>query len=197
MIAYIKGHITKRTPTYVYLECNDLAYYVNITLFTYSEIEQSDKVQLFIHQHITENSQTLYGFATEEEKDTFALLISVSGVGPNTARLVLSSMSVKEVIDAIRQENDLRFKKVKGIGNKTAKQIILDLKNKVNKLAFEEGIPEQAHVDNTMVEEALSALVALGFQKALVNKTVNKILEDTKIESVEELIKRSLTALTA
>ena len=198
MIAYIKGEITFKTPTYVLVEANGIGYHINISLQTYSQIEKLERVKLLTHFYVKEDQQTLYGFADNVEKQLFIHLISVSGVGPSTARLMLSGMSTDELRSAIIGENDAAFKKVKGIGPKTAKRLILDLKDKLIKDSGEDGItsPTATPASNTLRQEALSALVALGYVKIQAQKALNKILQSQpQIESVEKLIKLALSEL--
>ncbi|MEM9990613.1 MAG: Holliday junction branch migration protein RuvA [Bacteroidota bacterium] len=199
MISYIKGAITFKSPTYVIVETGGIGYHVNVSLHTYALIEKAETVKILIYQHIKEDSNTLYGFAEEVERNLFKHLISVSGIGPNTAQLVLSGMQADEVRAAIIGEDDKAFSRVKGIGPKTAKRIILDLKDKILKDSGEAPltITTGSGVSNTQLrEEALSALVALGFNKIGVQKTLNKILRmQPSIGSVEALIKAALKQL--
>lgn len=196
MIAYIKGEITYKSPTYILVETGGIGYHVNISLNTYAQIEKLEKVQILTHLQVKEDSHTLYGFAEEAERSMFVLLISVSGIGPNTARVLLSSMKVEEARMAIVSENVAAFNKVKGIGPKTAKRIILDLKDKVIKESGDTPITVSP-VNNTIREEALSALVALQFPKIKVQKVLNKILQQQPtISSVEEMIKLALKNLS-
>lgn len=196
MIAYIKGEITYKSPTYILIETGGIGYHVNISLNTYAQIEKLEKVQILTHLQVKEDSHTLYGFAEEAERSMFVLLISVSGIGPNTARVLLSSMKVEEARMAIVSENVAAFNKVKGIGPKTAKRIILDLKDKVIKESGDTPITVSP-VNNTIREEALSALVALQFPKIKVQKVLNKILQQQPtINSVEEMIKLALKNLS-
>lgn len=196
MIAYIKGEITYKSPTYILIETGGIGYHVNISLNTYAQIEKLEKVQILTHLQVKEDSHTLYGFAEETERSMFVLLISVSGIGPNTARVLLSSMKVEEARMAIVSENVAAFNKVKGIGPKTAKRIILDLKDKVIKESGDTPITVSP-VNNTIREEALSALVALQFPKIKVQKVLNKILQQQPtINSVEEMIKLALKNLS-
>ncbi|MFT6322447.1 MAG: Holliday junction DNA helicase RuvA, partial [Granulosicoccus sp.] len=164
MIAYIKGEITYKSPTYILVETGGIGYHVNISLNTYAQIEKLEKVQILTHLQVKEDSHTLYGFAEEAERSMFILLISVSGIGTNTARVLLSSMKVEEARMAIMSENVAAFNKVKGIGPKTAKRIILDLKDKVIKESGDTPM-SISPINNTIREEALSALVALQFPK--------------------------------
>lgn len=196
MIAYIKGEITYKSPTYILVEAGGIGYHVNISLNTYAQIEKLEKVQILTHLQVKEDSHTLYGFAKEAERSMFVLLISVSGIGPNTARVLLSSMKVEEARMAIVSENVAAFNKVKGIGPKTAKRIILDLKDKVIKESGDTPM-SISPVNNTIREEALSALVALQFPKIKVQKVLNKILQQQpNVNSVEEMIKLALKNLS-
>jgi Holliday junction DNA helicase RuvA len=198
MIAYIKGEITFKTPTYVHVEANGIGYHINISLQTYSQIEKLERVKLLTHFYVKEDQQTLYGFAEDVEKQLFIHLISVSGIGPSTARIMLSGMTTDELRSAIISENVVAFKKVKGIGPKTAKRLILDLKDKLIKESGEEGImsPAVSSVSNTLRQEALSALVALGYVKIQAQKVLNKVLQSQpEISSVEKLIKLALSEL--
>jgi Holliday junction DNA helicase RuvA len=196
MIAYIKGEITYKSPTYILVETGGIGYHVNISLNTYAQIEKLEKVQILTHLQVKEDSHTLYGFAEEAERSMFILLISVSGIGTNTARVLLSSMKVEEARMAIMSENVAAFNKVKGIGPKTAKRIILDLKDKVIKESGDTSM-SISPINNTIREEALSALVALQFPKIKVQKVLNKILQQQpNVGSVEEMIKLALKNLS-
>lgn len=195
MIAYLKGAITHKSPTFIVIECGGVGYHVNITLHTYAQIEKHESAKILTHQIIREDSHTLYGFAEDAERRLFQHLISVSGVGPSTAQLLLSSMQPDEARSAVISEDVSAFSKVKGIGPKTAKRIILDLKDKLVKESGEEPLTILAQ-DNTIREEALSALVALGFSRIEVQKTLNKILKEQPASSVEALIKLALRNLS-
>lgn len=196
MIAYIKGNISFKSPTYFEVETGGVGYHINISLNTYSQLEKAENVKILTYLHIKEDSHTLYGFADEKERNLFKHLISVSGIGPNTARVVLSSMVPEEVQQAIISEDVLAFKKVKGIGPKTAKRIILDLKDKILKESGESAITFTPQ-NNTIRDEALSALVALGFPKVQIQKLLNKMLrENSDVTQVEELIKMALKQLS-
>ncbi|MFN8282246.1 MAG: Holliday junction branch migration protein RuvA [Chitinophagales bacterium] len=198
MFAYLYGKITLKTPTHVYVDCNGVGYFVNITLNTYSHIESNSTTKLFTHLVVREDAQVLYGFISEEEKNMFLHLISVSGVGPNTARLVLSSLTTQEFHKAIIQEDIRLIQSIKGIGPKSAQRLVLELKDKLKKNANPE-ILEAAQSGNSrsvITEEALAALNMLGFQKQQAEKAVQKALKDgIDIQSVEELIKLSLKNL--
>ena len=196
MIAYIKGAITFKSPTYIVVETGGIGYHVNISLNTFSEIEKLETVKILTHLQVKEDSHTLYGFAEEAERSMFVMLISVSGIGPNTARVLLSSMKVEEVRLAIVSENVAAFKKAKGVGPKTAKRIILDLKDKVIKESGDTPMV-LAPTNNRIREEALSAMVALGFPRITVQKTLNKILQQQPhVNNVEDLIKLALKNLS-
>ncbi|MCL4110080.1 UNVERIFIED_CONTAM: hypothetical protein GTU68_057310 [Idotea baltica] len=195
MYAYIIGKITHKSPTDIYLEANGVGYHLHISLNTYSEIEPLTEVKLFTHFHVKEDAQTLYGFFTNEEKSIFQLLISVSGIGPNTARILLSSLKPQEVQKAIVHEDVLTFNKVKGIGPKTAKRIILDLKDKVIK-NVDDLLISSGPNHNTDKNEALSALIALGFPKSSIEKMLDKVISSSEAElNVEQLIKEVLKQL--
>lgn len=189
MIAYLSGPLTYKSPTYIYIDCNGVGYHVNISLNTYSKLEPLVKAKVYTYLHVTDSGHSLYGFADEQEKQIFTLLISVSGVGPNTARVVLSYMTTDEIKSAIVHDNVAALNKVKGIGPKTAKRMILDLKDKMIKVAGDQPILADSS-SNTLKDEALSALMALGFPKASVEKQINSILSSQPLlDSVEELIK--------
>ncbi|MBK8041825.1 MAG: Holliday junction branch migration protein RuvA [Haliscomenobacter sp.] len=198
MIACLKGEITFKNPAFVILETGGVGYQVFISLYTYSRIEKLEQVKILTHVHIKEDSHTLYGFADENERSLFRHLISVTGIGPSTAQIVLSSMQPDEVRAAILGERDDAFRNVRGIGPKTAKRIILDLKDKLSKEGGEIPSITLAPANNTMREEALSGLVALGFNRILVQKALNKILkEQPAISNVEALIKQALRELSS
>ncbi len=196
MIGYIKGPITFKSPTFLYVEAGNVGYHLNITLNTYSKIEKLESVKLFSYLHVKEDSLTLFGFFDVEERELFVQLLSVSGVGPNTARIILSSMNPADAKQAILAEDEATFKQVKGIGAKTAKQIILDLKSKVAKGA-DVGVIQPVK-DNTLRTEALSALLALGFNKNQILKAISDAYRaNPKIDKVELLIKDSLRQLSS
>ena len=202
MIAYLKGALTVKTATHVIVEAGGIGYHVNISLFTYSQIEKLEQAQLWIHtQHNQQDgSQALYGFFDNAERGIFTHLISVNGVGANTARIVLSGLSPDEVRAAILSDNELIFNKIKGIGPKTAKRIIVELKDKMAKHSDADGgtVIALAGKNNLIREEAITALVALGFIKINVQKTMNAILtKDPNVPNVETLIKLGLKQLTS
>lgn len=195
MITYIKGAITFKSPTYIIVETAGVGYHINVSLNTYAQIEKLESVKILTYLHIKEDSHTLYGFAQDAERSLFTQLISVSGIGPNTAQILLSSMNPEEVRAAIIGEDVAAFRKVKGVGPKTAKRIILDLKDKVMKESGDLPLSITPR-DNTIRDEALSALVALGFARIQVQKALNKILKEQPISNVEELIKLALKQLS-
>jgi holliday junction DNA helicase RuvA len=197
MIDYIKGKIAFKNPAFVVVEkAGGVGYRINISLNTYAKIEGSENVILLTHLQIREDAHVLFGFAEESERVLFTQLISVSGVGPATAQVLLSGMSPDEARAAILAENEVAFSKVKGIGPKTAKRIILDLKDKIKKDGGESALNFSVS-GNTMREEALSALVSLGFVRMNVQKGLNKILqEQPNVKNVEELIKLALKQLS-
>ncbi|HMQ48280.1 MAG TPA: Holliday junction branch migration protein RuvA [Saprospiraceae bacterium] len=195
MIAYIKGEINFKSPTYVVVETGGVGYHINISLHTYGQIEKLESVKILTHLHIKEDSHTLYGFADAVERNLFRHLISVSGIGPATAQVLLSAMNPDELRAAIIAEDLNAFKHAKGIGPKTAKRIILDLKDKMLKDSSEPA-PTLLPQDNTIREEALSGLVALGFNRIAVQKALNKIIkEQGVVANVETLIKLALKEL--
>lgn len=193
MIDYLKGKIIRITPTWLTLETNNIGYLVNISLSTFAKLEGKEEFKILIHEVIREDSHQLFGFADEEERDIFRLLISVSGVGAATARMMLSSLGPGEIEKAIIGSDVNLLKSVKGIGLKTAQRIIVDLKDKLGK---QSGAGEIfAFADNTRRDEALSALVMLGFAKSAVSKVLDKIIREEKNLTVEELIKKALKNL--
>jgi len=197
MIDYVKGDITFKSPTYLIVEAGGIGYGMHISLHTYGQIEKLERGKVLTHFYVKEDSQTLYGFSTDSERNVFRHLISVSGVGPGTARLVLSAMQPEEVRSVIVHEQVSAFKQVKGIGPKTAKRIILDLKDKLIKEGFEPQPGQAGMAENPIREEAISALLALGFNKVQVQRAVNRTLkENPEISGVENLIKEALKQLS-
>jgi holliday junction DNA helicase RuvA len=193
MIDYIKGAITQITPTFLILENGGIGYFINISISTFSKLEGKNEYKILVHEVIREDSHLLFGFADSGERDIFRLLISVTGVGANTARMMLSSLSSGEIEKAIIGSDVNVLKSVKGIGLKTAQRIIIDLKDKLGKQAGSGEI--FAIADNTTREEALSALVMLGFAKSAVSKILDKIVKEEKNLTVEDIIKRALKNL--
>lgn len=192
MIAHIQGRLVEKTPTYVVIDCNGVGYHLNISLNTYAQLPADENCKLLTQLIVREDAQLLYGFAGEGEKRLFQLLISVSGVGAATALMVLSAGTADEIQQAILSENVSWFKSVKGIGPKSAQRIIIDLKDKLAKENIASG--NIGAVNNTTKDEALSALVLLGFNRNLAEKTLSKLLQSNPNYGVEELIKHALKA---
>jgi Holliday junction DNA helicase RuvA len=195
VIAYIDGKLTEKTPTYVVIDCNGVGYHIQISLHTYEQIGGNERLKLLTQQIIKEDSHTLYGFATEEERELFNLLISVSGVGTNTARLMLSSLKPIDIRNAISAANWALIKTVKGIGEKTAQKIVIDLKNKIQKSDVSGSVSFVSGGTVSKTEEALSALLMLGFNKNEAEKGLTKIRQQFPDLSVEELVKQTLKIL--
>lgn len=193
MIDYIQGTVTRITPAFLTIETGGVGYFINISLSTFSKLEGKAQYKILVHEVIREDSHQLFGFADEEEREIFRFLISVSGVGAATARMMLSSLSPAEIEKAIIGSDVNVLKSVKGIGLKTAQRIIVDLKDKLGKPSGSGEI--FAFSDNTRREEALSALVMLGFAKSAVIKVLDKIVREEKDLTVEDLIKRALKNL--
>ncbi len=196
MITYLKGTITFKSPVFIIVETGGVGYHVNISLHTYTAVHRLESVKILTYLHVKEDSHTLYGFAEDAERQLFVHLISVSGIGPSTAQLVLSSLQPEEVRAAIIGEDVAAFRQVKGIGAKTAKRIILDLKDKMLKEGGGDLVAVPA-ADNTIRQEALSALVALGFSKIPAQKALNNALRSAgNPESAEQLVKIALKLLS-
>ncbi len=192
MIEYLKGSLVEISPTYAIVDVAGVGYYMNISLFTFEQVKDKKDVKLFVHQVIREDSFTLYGFATKDERDIFRQLISVSGIGAATARLMLSSLSPDEVRTAIVTGDVQLIKSVKGIGLKTAQRIIVDLKDKIDSRSQEAVVVGSGSNRN----EAIEALVVLGFSRKAVEKAVAKVLKTNPQASIEYIIKESFKYLT-
>jgi holliday junction DNA helicase RuvA len=191
MIAYVSGNITFKSPAYVIIESSGLGYQVNISLNTYSKIQALTACKLHTYFAVREDAQILYGFFTEEEKELFVMLISVSGVGPSTAMVILSSIVAEDLQRAIVRDDVKLLESIKGIGPKTAKRLALELKDKMAKIP--EKLRAQGTQSNNKHEEALSALVMLGFSRASADAVLNKVIKQLSgNESVEEIIKQAL-----
>ena len=193
MIEYIKGELVELTPTSSIVETNGIGYSINISLVTYSELSGHKQCKLYVYEAIREDAYVLYGFTTQSERTLFLLLISVSGVGANTARMIMSSLSASELQEAIATENSALLKNVKGIGLKTAQRIIVDLRDKVTKTSLATNMPSAA--GRGVVSEAVAALVMLGFQQSASQKVVEKLANDNSGLSLEQLIKKALQML--
>ncbi len=193
MFEYLKGKITDLAPTYVVLEAGAVGFHLHISLTTYTHIKEKEEVLLFVHHVIREDAHLLFGFYDRSERELFRQLLSVSGIGANTARLILSSLVPDELRQAIVTENVALLQGIKGIGAKTAQRVIVDLRDKVGKVAAEGEILVMQ--DNSILEESLSALVTLGFPKSRVKKVVEKIIRDDPTLPVEGIVKEALKVL--
>ena len=195
MITHLEGHLVEKTPTYIVLDCNGVGYWVNISLNTFSQLPDSERVKVYTYLQVKEDAHTLFGFFDKSERELFTLLISVSGVGAATARVMLSSLSPTQLRSAIINNEVRTIQSAKGIGAKTAQRIILDLREKVLKLSEDPSLPTlpqgQPHK-----EEALAALEVLGYPRKTAEGVVGKILSQSSEElSVEQLIKQALKQL--
>ena len=193
MITHIQGKLTEKTPTHVIIDCNGIGYFINISLHTFSQIPDQESIKVFTHLQVKEDSHTLYGFISSAEREIFRLLISVSGIGANTARTMLSSLTPKQIREGIAVGDVTLIQSVKGIGLKTAQRVIIDLKDKVLKIYdIDESSLSQ---NNTNKDEALSALEVLGFMKKQSERIVEKIVISTPDATVEFIIKEALKKL--
>ncbi len=190
MFEYIKGKIDQLSPTNVILENGDIGYLIHISINTFTQLNNAKEAKLFIHQIIREDAHLFYGFFSREERDIFRLLISVSGIGANTARMILSALSPNETIEAITTGNVVVLQGIKGIGAKTAQRVIVDLRDKVGKTTEKGEIFDIS--SNRIKEESLSALATLGFTKSSVTKIVESIISKNPEISVEELLREAL-----
>lgn len=191
MIGYLKGKLAFKDPTFVIIDVNGVGYEVKISLYTFSKIKNQESCLLHTHLHVKEDSQTLFGFSEVDEKSIFLQLIGISGVGPNTALMINSSLTVDEIKSAIVNEQVNVIQKVKGIGSKTAHRIILELKDKIKRAGYEDSA--SVVVSSSKRNEALSALITLGINRAMAEKGVDKILNNHGDDiSLEDLIKQVL-----
>lgn len=193
MIEYISGKIAELTPTYAVIDNNGIGYELNISLTTYSELENKSEIKLLAHEVIREDAHIIFGFATKNERELFRLLIGVSGVGANTARMILSSITPPELEQVITSGDDKRLKGVKGVGVKTAQRIIVDLKDKIK--PSETSLLSQPATRSDDFEEALAALLMLGFAKPASQKVLTKLFTDDPSLRVEQAVKKALTML--
>ncbi|MDG1331561.1 MAG: Holliday junction branch migration protein RuvA [Crocinitomicaceae bacterium] len=191
MIAQLNGRLIEKAPTEVVIDCGGVGYEVKISLNTFSTIGNDESLKLFTKFVVREDAQILYGFSTKEEREMFNHLVSVSGIGPSTAMIMLSSMVPQEIASAIQNEDVRTIQSVKGIGAKTAQRVIIDLKDKMLKMAF--SSENMFNANNTSRFDALTALISLGFDKKSAEKAIDKIA--TGDESVEQLIKGALKIL--
>jgi Holliday junction DNA helicase RuvA len=193
MIAQIKGRLIEKTPTYVVIDCNGVGYELKISLNTYAQLGDDENCLLFSHFVVREDAQLLYGFKEKSERELFRLLTSVSGIGPSTAMMILSSLSPEETKRAIITGDVNTLKSVKGIGAKSAERVIIDLRDKIS--GIEVSATNSTSANNTIKDEALSALMMLGFSKKPAEKALDKIMISGDDLTVEELIKRTLKNL--
>lgn len=194
MIAYLEGKFSYKNPAVVYLDVNGVGYEVNISLNTWSQIQNLSQGKLFTYLQVKEDSHTLYGFFDITEKDMFIMLIGVSGVGASTARMMLSSMKSDEISKAILHNNAKLLESVKGIGRKTAERLVLELRDKVSKQPFDTNTTLLS--GNSFEQDALNALVALGISKPVAEQAINKIIHtEPSITHLEDLIKKALKAI--
>ncbi|WP_299127398.1 Holliday junction branch migration protein RuvA [uncultured Winogradskyella sp.] len=193
MITHIEGKLVEKNPTDVVIDCNGVGYFINISLHTFSQIPDRENLRLYTYLQVREDAHSLFGFSSKVEREIFKLLISVSGIGANTARTMLSSLTPEQIKDGIASENVALIQSVKGIGAKTAQRVILDLKDKVLKVY---GIDELSLIpNNTNKDEALSALEVLGFNKKQSEKVVDAIVKFEPEAQVEQIIKEALKKL--
>jgi holliday junction DNA helicase RuvA len=195
MYDYFEGRLAEKNPAYAVIDVHGVAYFLNISLHTFPKLpDEGSNFRLYVHLVVKEDALVLYGFVDTDERDLFRQLISVSGVGAGTARMILSSLNPDEIAEAIVTGNATQLQRIKGIGSKTAQRIIIDLKDKLSK----ELIPHEkgGFMHNTKKEEALSGLIILGFQKMVAEKALNKVIETKGLTlSAEELIRNALKIL--
>lgn len=192
MYEYISGKVAELAPTYAVVEAAGVGYYINISLQTFSAVEHADDVRLYVHFIVREDAQTLYGFATKEERELFRSLIGVSGVGGNTARMILSTYSPSELRNIIATENAVLLKNVKGLGLKTAQKIIVELSGKMALMGQQSVAGVSAAVSGGIYDEAMAALMMLGFQRAASDKALKAILKESPSIAVEEAVRQAL-----
>lgn len=193
MLDYIRGEVAEITPTYIVVDCSGLGYFVNISLNTYTALQKERSAKVYVHEAIREDAHLLFGFADKLEREMFQLLISVSGVGPNTARMILSSLTPTDLQTVIATNNVNLLKSVKGIGAKTAQRIIVDLKDKIKR--GDDTLLVQLETQSETYEQAVAALVMLGYTQQAVQKAVGKLLKEQPDAKVEDLIKKALKIL--
>jgi len=195
MYEYIKGTLIEITPTYAIIETSNIAYKIEISLQTFSKFQHQtqNSILLYLHHIVREDAHLLFGFSDKKERELFRMLISVSGIGANTARTMLSASSANEIEDNIRNANITSLKNIKGIGQKTAERLVVELRDKLGNQSSNDEIFSPSH--NTIKEEALSALFMLGYSKNMAEKVIDKILKNTPNITTEELIKQALKQL--
>lgn len=193
MITHIQGKLTEKSPTHTVIDCNGVGYFIHISLHTYSLLPDSENLKLYTYLQVKEDGHTLFGFYDKTEREVFKLLISISGIGPSIARTMLSSLTPKQIVEAIAAEDVKTIQSAKGIGAKTAQRVIIELKEKVLKIYDIEEVSVVAN--NTNKQEALSALEVLGFNRKLAEKAIEKFLAIDPQASVENIIKQALKNL--
>jgi Holliday junction DNA helicase RuvA len=193
MIAYLKGNFSYKSPTVVFVDVNGVGYEVNITLNTYGQIEGKEEGILYTHLQVKEDGHTLYGFSDPAEKSMFVKLIAINGVGAATARMMLSSLRPEEISKAISQSDTRTLESIKGIGKKTAERIVLELKDKLTKA--EVSTPNSAFIHNTLEQDALNALLALGIARQAADNAIKKVLIGNQSYTLEQLIKKALQSI--
>ncbi len=194
MIAFLKGRLVHLDPTHVIIDVNGVGYHANISLQTFSAIKEQENILLFTHLSIREDAHVLFGFSSEGERKLFQQLISVNGVGPSTAIVMLSYLNEQELKSAIVREDAVSLQAIKGIGGKTAQRVIIELKDKLKKESWEETLPAiSGGVHNTVKKEALSALLTLGLPKAVAEKSIDSVLKKSgNTITLEDLVKQAL-----
>jgi Holliday junction DNA helicase RuvA len=198
MFDYIQGKVTERQPTHVVVEAGGIGYLLNITLNSYDQIEEGKEQKVFTWLQVQEDAHRLWGFKEPAEREVFLHLVSVSGIGPNTARLILSGMTPEECRQAILTDNELAFRQVKGVGPKTAKRVMMELKDKMLKSAIDPGSIKSGIQRNQSVDEAMAALITLGFVKGQAEKVISQIIRDEGRDMpTETLVRMALRLLSA
>ena len=197
MIEYLRGELAELTPTTAIIECCGVGYETSITLNTYSALQDKKEVKVYIYEVIREDTHQLFGFSNKQERELFLLLISVSGIGGNTARTILSAFTVNELCEAIFTGNEAAIKSVKGIGLKTAQRLIIELKDKIKGIGSgaQSSVTTPLLPDNDVMDGAVSALIMLGFPSAATNKVVQAIVKSEPTATVEQVIKMALKQL--
>ena len=195
MINHLNGRLVEKSPTHVVIECGGVGYFLNVSLYTYSNLPEGENCKLFTHLVVREDSHTLFGFVDEKERSVYRNLISVSGIGPATGRMILSTFSPDEVVSYIMNGNVTAIKSVKGIGAKTAQRLIIDLQDKIGRVDSVE-MEKVTFANNTFKNDALTALASLGVEKNKANKIIDRILKDKGQDlELEQLIKLALKKL--
>lgn len=200
MYEYITGKIIEKDPTHVVVENNGIGYMIHISVHTYSGLQSKDEIKLYLYYYIREDTRAMYGFITEEERTTFELFIGISGIGPNTARLIISAMTPAQVVQAVESEDVEAFKSVKGIGTKTAERVLIDLRDKISriheKLSSPSTVSPATSAEQNNIKEVRQALMTLGFPPAKIQHALMKIKEENSDDTVEIMIKHALKLMS-